>query len=163
MPVPSPTGSLRRILYDYPDAVPTPTFAVFYPPPQPSTFPFRPSAPLPFANAPAESEIAEYQQLNNILNPFWESFPGEGEWASYYASAYTASHDHQKIQSAARDYYRSHLTELLEAIERKAAETAILDYGGSIPILLAEAVQMGFRQAHGVDYAPQSKEYGARG
>ena len=93
---------------------------------------------------------------------FWEQFPSVQELGAYYASSYTQHHSQEAIQSAARNYYRSHLEELLTIAGRRASDTAVLDYGCSIPVLLAEAQALGFRDALGVDYAEESKAWGSK-
>ena len=92
---------------------------------------------------------------------FWENFPSRDELAAYYAQQYTSIHSQETIQTSSRDYYRSHLAELLRIGKTPLKKAAILDYGCSIPVLLAEARQMGFRDAIGVDYSKESKQYGS--
>jgi SAM-dependent methyltransferase len=91
---------------------------------------------------------------------FWETAPTREDLADYYSRRYTSIHSQATIQESARDYYRSHLKELLRISGVAKQNAAILDYGCSIPVLLAEARLMGFRSAIGVDYSQESKAYG---
>jgi SAM-dependent methyltransferase len=95
---------------------------------------------------------------------WWESFPPDAELAEYYRRQYTSNHDQAGIQERQRTYYRSHLEDLLQLIRAKPSATAIVDYGCSIPTLLDEARQLGFRRAVGVDYGSEAASFAeARG
>jgi SAM-dependent methyltransferase len=90
-----------------------------------------------------------------------ESFPPEEELRDYYRRQYTQAHSQSEIQSAAREYYSGHLADLLGRVGMRAAKCRICDYGCSIPVLLEEAVRLGFREAVGVDYGQEIQDYGA--
>jgi SAM-dependent methyltransferase len=86
--------------------------------------------------------------------------PSEEEVSRYYLGQYTQHHGQETIQNNNREYYRTHLAELLGIVRKTAEETCILDYGCSIPVLPHEAVKLSFRAVVGVDYAAESKEFG---
>lgn len=99
----------------------------------------------------AERTLLECHGCRHI---FWDVFPRPDELAAYYAKVYTSQKSQQALQEQNRAYYRTHLQELLVLCGRKApAEVTLMDYGCSVPVLLEEAAQLGFRRAIGVDYA----------
>lgn len=91
---------------------------------------------------------------------WWEITPSEEDLARYYEQTYTGNHNQDRIQEEARDYYRSHLKELLRVAAKTAENASLMDYGCSIPVLVSEAVAMGFRSAVGVDFASAAREWG---
>lgn len=85
---------------------------------------------------------------------FWDLMPDSHQLAAYYSKTYTAEKSQRSLQEQNRPYYRDHLKELLAlAGESGPADVCLVDYGCSVPVLLEEAAQMGFRRAIGVDYA----------
>jgi SAM-dependent methyltransferase len=115
-------------------------------------------------------ESTEFYQKNgqqllicrNCRHIWWQNLPPYEEISRYYLERYTKCHGQETIQNGHRNYYRSHLAELLSMVQKRAEETCILDYGCSIPALLHEAVKLSFRSAIGVDYSPESKDAGRK-
>ncbi len=93
---------------------------------------------------------------------WWDLFPPEEQLREYYTRWYTKTHGLDSIQSNARQYYKAHLQELLQALGTRAAESQICDYGCSIPVLVMEARQAGFRRALGVDYCDEVRRFGSQ-
>ncbi len=90
---------------------------------------------------------------------WWDFFPAADELREYYRRQYTKTHGQEDIQAKARHYYKEHLQALLQTLGSEAAECAICDYGCSIPVLVTEAKQAGFRRALGVDYCDEVRRY----
>jgi hypothetical protein len=78
----------------------------------------------------------------------------------YYRDHYTGLHAQHDLQQQAVKYYRNHLQELLSAVSRLPAETSLLDYGCSIPVLGRQANELSFREVYGVDWAEEARTLG---
>ena len=74
---------------------------------------------------------------------YWERIPSPEERDNFYRQDYGDTHGQVEIQQSHRDYYRSHVEELVTLTGRARAETCLIDYGSSIPVLVHEAKDWG--------------------
>ena len=82
---------------------------------------------------------------------YWERIPSAEELDQFYRQDYSDSHGQVEIQQSHRDYYRSHVEELVNLTGRARAEICLIDYGSSIPVLVHEAKDWGLGRPIAVD------------
>jgi 2-polyprenyl-3-methyl-5-hydroxy-6-metoxy-1,4-benzoquinol methylase len=91
---------------------------------------------------------------------FWDRTPSAEHLAAYYATAYSDSHGQSDLQRAQRAYYVRHVDELAARSGVPVARLQLLDFGSSVPMLLAVARERGVGGVTGVDFDVAAHEFG---
>lgn len=95
---------------------------------------------------------------------YWDCTPGSSDLMSFYNSEYTVSHQQIDIQANNRYYYRDHVGEIANYINKGFSDIYLSDFGCSYPIFLEEAKKLGVGRLLGVELDRPSRDYGiARG
>jgi len=84
--------------------------------------------------------------------------PTEEELRAYYAGLYTESHDQLQIQQSNRDYYATHVKELLSWYGGQK-DPSLVDFGSSYPVMASEALRGGFGRAISVDFSTEAAQF----
>lgn len=88
---------------------------------------------------------------SNCRHLYWERMPTENEIISYYSDDYTESHQQAQIQESNREYYKTHVIEMVQELGADIESVNILDFGSSYPVLIEEFLIAG-GQGLAVDY-----------
>lgn len=100
----------------------------------------------------------------------WETMPVNAELKEYYSRQYikeykacinNESKNQFILQENNREYYRSHLQNLVERVGKVQKKVKLLDYGSSIPVLVHEAKNYEI-DAVAVEYDEAAHEYAAK-
>jgi 2-polyprenyl-3-methyl-5-hydroxy-6-metoxy-1,4-benzoquinol methylase len=93
---------------------------------------------------------------------FWREMPTNEHIREYYATAYTSAHDQINQQENNTEYYREHVEELANLIDKPKQDMLFGDIGCSYPVFLVQAAAAGVGLALGVDWSHEAQEYGLR-
>lgn len=108
-----------------------------------------------------EKEIGNLIICDQCRHIFWDKRPSQKELQAYYAERYSNEHHQKDIQSEEREYYKSHVNELLNFTGLKVPDATLVDYGCSYPVLLQEAQKQGLNTI-GVEWDSECINVGKR-